>query len=70
MRTFKVKENGKTYIVAVRAYYQNSITSEKKLREVVKTTMTKRYGEASASKSLFEACSILGVLTYSAPERK
>ena len=60
---FKVKENGKVYEVAVRAAFQDRIKSERKLREVVSRSMTKQYG---IDKPLFEACSILGILSYKA----
>ena len=67
MNIFIITENGKKYRVAVRGAYQHTIRNEKKLREVVTKSMIARYG---IEKPLFESCSLLGILTYSAPLEK
>ena len=71
MKTFIVKENGKAYRVAVRAAYQDTITSERKLRDGVKRAFEHQYGDGSSEgRRLFDMCSTLGTLTYSKPIEK
>ena len=71
MKTFIVKENNKLYRVAVRAAYQDTITSERELRDGVKRAFERQYGEGSSEgRRLFDMCSALGSLTYKAPIEK
>ena len=64
MRTFRICEGGKVWRVAMRAIYQDSITNEKRLREVIERSIDKQYGIGQYVKhGLWESCSILGALT-------
>ena len=75
MKTFKLHTNGKTYNVAVRGSFEKTITSEKKLIEVLKKSAAgypnKEYGKSLMSKieagKIHEVCNILGILSYSCP---
>ena len=70
MKTFKLHTNGKTYNVAVRGAYRNTITSEKKLVAALKKSAAeypnKEYGTSLINKieagKIHEVCNILGIL--------
>ena len=76
MKTFKLHTNGKTYKVAVRGAYRDTITSEKKLRESLlnaakshKTASSTLVKKMEAGK-VHEVAEFFGILMYSCPETR
>lgn len=71
MKMFHVRENNKVYNVSVRGAFRETITCERKLRDVVAKSIASIYGEnANQTHSIFEMCDILGILQYRCPIEK